>query len=446
MKVELTDRCPCGSGRPFANCCLPKAADLTVLATAVPFLQLPLSIHCMVVVSEFDEPEAPPFWPIVVVGKSIEDVQFCRSGNSMNGSQLIRLGFCNSEFRLLAQIRTESGTYDLIDNAALGKGVHRIVASFDVDHVDLIVNEKLVGTRRYQGLLPYSAWEDMRLGWGGSGQIIYCNVLRKAILPSEVKSLRGVSIPSSLVGWDRGPDGCSRLIPPSPGQDIASTWLSYQVIEIHSDASFVDRVLHRCGELVSKYGSKSAAVAAVGNKLSILTDLLSTIIEDDTKTERDLLDFFALNPAAIFLLEPDYCRQWREKSIQEYGQIDFVCERFDGTFLVLEIESHLHNIFTKKGELTQPVQHAINQVERWVLGASKSTNITRLEYGVVGGEHFIGVVVIGRSADLDNEIKREAWLLAKKRISMYTWDDIVKRGRVLVKRLADPELARTVWQ
>ncbi len=97
-----------------------------------------------------------------------------------------------------------------------------------------------------------------------------------------------------------------------------------------------------------------------------------------------------------------------EKSpFQDYGQIDFVLELVDGTHEVIEIESHACQLFTSKDEPTQEVQHAINQVDRWIVGASKSVTRIFSRFDVTGGECFSGSVVIGRSTEIDSPRRKE---------------------------------------
>ena len=107
MRIGRNSPCPCGSGRKFKLCCLPKLQVVETAQVSVPFLALPVTFQ-MVISVNGDEigRDAANFWPLCVVGTTADSVNFHNAGTEIERDQLLRIGFCNREYRLLIQVRT----------------------------------------------------------------------------------------------------------------------------------------------------------------------------------------------------------------------------------------------------------------------------------------------------------------------------------------------------
>ena len=121
-KIGRNQTCPCGSGRKFKSCCLRKFQSIKIMES--PFLETPFAIQTLVFVD--DEPiqsDVSSYWPICVIGKTEKSVTFVANGPEMDDSEhVVRLGFCNKEYRPLVQIRSDLGIFELRGNDILKPG------------------------------------------------------------------------------------------------------------------------------------------------------------------------------------------------------------------------------------------------------------------------------------------------------------------------------------
>lgn len=446
MKLGRNSPCICGSGKKFKHCCAKVFQEVRYQTVVEPFIQVPLTLHATVIVGAMHEENTPPFWPICVIGKQWSDIQFSANGADMEGSQLVRLGFVNREFRLLAQVRTNKGVFEVSDNAVLPDGMHQIVVTFGPAEVTLFVDSVKVASNPMDGQFDCNFNESVSFGHGGGGGIAYVVVYRRGLTATEVESLLPMKPPANLQNWTEDKFGFSRLFTDHEFDDVASVWFSRGILRAFRGESLSSRVLTLAGDSESNYQSPQLASNAAGKRITDVVEQLMSIINDESKTERDLLAYFKSSPEAAILLNSDAVKIWREESIQDYGQIDFVLELVDGTHEVVEIESHGCQIFTAKDEPTQEVQHAVNQVDRWITGASKSPTRIFNRFDVTGGECFTGSVVIGRSSEINSLRRRENWHTLKRKSKIGTWDDILRRGQLLAARLSNPVISQTQWQ
>ncbi len=446
MRVGRNQPCICGSEKKFKNCCMRLFVESSIRTVLAPFLQVPLTVHAMVRVDSMHENDTPPFWPICVIGKQWSDIQFSGSGTEIQGSQLVRLGFINREFRPIAQIRTNSGSFESVSGIVLRPGIFQVVATFTQDKLSLFVDGRKVASSSMSGYFTFSPYESVAFGHGGGGGIAYVSILRRALTDTEVNSLWPFSPPQSVQDWSVDKFGISRTFTLGEFGDVANIWYSNSTLSVFRGANLPDRILTLAGDSASNYDTPESAKKAAGKRIADVVERLSIIVNDESKTERDLLAHFKTSPESAILLNSDSVKLWREESIQDYGQIDFVIELVDGTHEVIEIESHTSQVFTEKDEVTQNVQHAVNQVERWITGANKSNNRVTTRYDVTGGECFEGSVVIGRSSAINSTRRKENWHTLKRRMKVATWDDILRRGKLLAARLDNPVIKPMNWE
>ncbi len=89
----------------------------------------------------------------------------------MEGTQLVRVGFINREFRLFAQIRTSRGIFELIDSSVLTEGFHQIVVTFGDSQMTLYVDSDKVKSTPMEGQFECKLHESVAFGHGGGGGI-----------------------------------------------------------------------------------------------------------------------------------------------------------------------------------------------------------------------------------------------------------------------------------
>lgn len=114
---------------------------------------------------------------------------------------------------------------------------------------------------------------------------------------------------------------------------------------------------------------------------------------------------------------------------------DFVIRRHDYRYIAVEIEKPQDRIFTQAGDFTAPFSHAVGQVldfQRWV---GENNAYAKKNLPLIENPH--GLLVMGRRTDLSEEqqAKLRWWQFNSKQIEVLTFDDLVERGRLLLRSL-----------
>ena len=114
---------------------------------------------------------------------------------------------------------------------------------------------------------------------------------------------------------------------------------------------------------------------------------------------------------------------------------DFVIRRHDYSYIAVEIEKPHDKIFTKKNDFTAHFTHAFGQVidfQRWVSG-----NIAYAEKSLPRVDKVHGLLVMGRRSALSSEQEQKLrwWEGNSNNIDIYTFDDILNRGQLLLGSL-----------
>ena len=104
--------------------------------------------------------------------------------------------------------------------------------------------------------------------------------------------------------------------------------------------------------------------------------------------------------------------------------------------LLIELENPRHNIFTRDGRPRKAVTHAKQQVEDWLRWVQEHPGDSFV--GTLGGVPPRGLVVIGRSRDLDNEQRhRLAHLNTNSKVQIVTYDELLDRFGDLILQQCD---------
>lgn len=450
MRLGRNSLCPCGSQKKFKHCCLRKVYSMPQLDPSSTFSMLPLTIQFMVSVSDqMASTEVAPFGPIVVMGKTVASVNFEPGTTKVEADQLLRIGFCNKEYRLLVQANTTYAVEELVANDILKAGTYLVVVVFDSREkkIKVFIDGEFKQEAELLGDIALRATDDFSFGHGGSGGYIwFCHVYQSGLSDVDALLKSFAPPPANTVDWIHFRGSINKTFLPTERADSALyQWFSEGYI-YNSRTSKDDspRILRMLGIDAGNGTLNDPAVRQLAaTRVKDITDRLESVVNDQTKTEHDLLTLFRDCPALAFLLEPDVYRQWREQEIQKYGRIDFVFELVDGTFSVVEIESHTKLLFTQSDELTQPVRHAAEQVKSWIRGISKLPHVASRVFGSNEPDAFSGSVVIGRRSEITNDTRKERWLAEKQ---LQTWDDIIARGRQFEKRFNNPVVSEQEWE
>lgn len=443
-RIGRNAQCPCNSGRKFKHCCMTQIAILddgfqdSMTADFQKFL--PSTIQFIIQVPEdIIKPDTAEYWPVMVIGSSMDAVEFEGSTQDLPQQHLIRVGFCNREWRILLQVRTDRGTFSLIDDHVLVPGIHEIVAIFDTDRacIELYVNGSFTKREALKGEQKLRQSDVHGIGHNRMLPVFYVNYFFGALTPREIGGCR-TSASRFRGSWALNPDGSRNLNKLDSATDgLAYSWVSsYYHALFERDNSLTDRILEQFGEADFAEDDPPERTACAIKHVEQLISSLKNIVDDELTTENHLLNFFKTTPQVAMLLDFNVEKQWREQALQGYGRIDFVYRLSGNRFLAIEIESHRCSIFTASDEFSSHMNHAINQVDKWITGASKLPHLINRAYGANGSEQFSKLVVAGRRSQISNQSREELWnTTQQKGVALLTWDDAIDRGTGFLEKL-----------
>lgn len=169
----------------------------------------------------------------------------------------------------------------------------------------------------------------------------------------------------------------------------------------------------------------SEAQALVG-ALDVAIASLTVALEADSRNESALQRCLTENPV-LFGLE--YREVLPKHRLGSEFEMDYALKRFSGLVDILEIEASTLPLFNRRGDPSQHLVHAEQQVIDWLawIEANHPYAVARLP----GITMPVGYVVIGRSASLrDNDrtklLQRNA--VFRDQIRIMTYDDVLGRA------------------
>jgi hypothetical protein len=168
---------------------------------------------------------------------------------------------------------------------------------------------------------------------------------------------------------------------------------------------------------------------------------LSKLLSSRRRNENSLQRCLTRNPI-LFGLE--YRRIIPKHRLGSDFEMDYALERSSGLVDLVELESANLPLFTKKGDPSQHLIHAEQQVFDWLLWIEKHHEYARAKLPRV--MRPVGFVVIGRSAGLDDAGKNRLLMrnsLFHDSVQIVTYDDLLERARTMFNVLCGSEAART---
>ena len=379
------------------------------------------------------------------------------------------LGFCNHELRPLFQVllRGQQRPIEVCSDNVLeaGAAVH-VAGTFDGKVARLYVHAQLVGEKTARGVLASptpgarsAMFSRSATDPGGyyHGLAYYVRLWRCARSAAQLREMMEVMAPPPH------PDPNA----PNPASMDAVYNLAYLAREPHCiawwtaaavgaagrpvvderDLATATRILSARGIPESKQGAPERRIIDAGTTILECCDALESLVNDPAITEPEVLQFFEDRPEATFLIEPDQEAAWREQLIQGYGQIDFVFRKTNGRYVAVEVEPPKASIFKSNDEFTKRFDHALDQVEQWKLGTQKCPEVVQKSLRMTGMQPPDGALIIGRTNQINNPKREERWhhRCATVPDTIYTWDDVLTRGRSFGERLGNPALPNTDW-
>jgi len=170
--------------------------------------------------------------------------------------------------------------------------------------------------------------------------------------------------------------------------------------------------------------------------LDNLCEELSMLLEEFGGTEEKIHQWLYNEKHQIFL-NSDIKRIWSKLPFGSKVS-DFVIEHSDATYTLIEIERANLRIFRKSdSELTADFNHACQQVSDWQRYIRDNAHTVRSELKLKGIYEPKGMVVMGRSAEIDKPDAETRWTDKKNRHehAVFTYDEIIERVKALAHQL-----------
>lgn len=156
------------------------------------------------------------------------------------------------------------------------------------------------------------------------------------------------------------------------------------------------------------------------------------LLGQDSTLEKDLQNFIKDNPE---IFDCHFGQMYMEVPIGRF-RADMILqyEQSHRRVLLVELERHIDQIFTKNNRLRSKVTHASQQVEDWISeirsGKKGIPNWLKREYVVEGA------VVIGRSKNLTASQKNTLHVINTNRtVKIMTYDDLLEQMMRLISKL-----------
>lgn len=165
----------------------------------------------------------------------------------------------------------------------------------------------------------------------------------------------------------------------------------------------------------------------------LMINRLQELLDDDLANNEEVFHVY-LKENLIFLDSLAKEVVSKGKLGKEYVT-DFLIKRFDGLFIVVEIEDPKKKMFNQRGDFSSEFTQAFGQVldfQRWVRD-NAAYSFKSLD-GVVEPK---GLLIMGRNNYLTSENKKklEYFKTRFKDVDVLTYDDILERAKVLLKNI-----------
>jgi len=313
---------------------------------------------------------------------------------------------------------------------------HCIAYSFDVDRMSIVIQpmfEMLVGRAGSETQIAEEIENTLALA-AGLGVPVFPNT--SDLAPLLAKHHRKMLVEGFTASDETGKRVRLRLTR-SPGERIDDPRYITE-LKPTEHLSPAELVLIK-DSITSELARLSNADRALSNlRLAIdeLGQLLNTTKRNEGKLQRCLTD----NPS---LFGPDYVRVLPKHKLGSEYEMDYALERYSGVVDLVEIEASSLPLFTKRGDPSQFLTHAEQQVIDWLAWIERNSAYAR--ENLPGLMAPIGYVVIGTSNNLSPDlIEKLRWRSAMYRGSLLilTYEDLLVRAKQILRFLEGPAAAQ----
>jgi ppGpp synthetase/RelA/SpoT-type nucleotidyltranferase len=180
---------------------------------------------------------------------------------------------------------------------------------------------------------------------------------------------------------------------------------------------------------------ESPAREATGELTHALMQFEALIERPGVHEKRDVHGFINSHSFLLFP-NPDAVTSEVPIGLGTEFRIDFLVQRPDGSYLLVEIENPQAALFTKSGDFSAALNHALRQVEDWQewIEANLPT-VERYFPGIRAPEAW---VVIGRARGLADAEKRRLVrrnINMRGRVALRTYDDVLRDAGAYIRSI-----------
>ena len=183
-----------------------------------------------------------------------------------------------------------------------------------------------------------------------------------------------------------------------------------------------------------QYAIGSTPLATATARLDAVLDQFQSLLErPDVHEKRDIHPFIDSHRFLLFP-NPDAITSEVPIGMGTEFRIDFLVQKPDATYLLVEIENPQVALFAKAGEFSAGVNHALRQVEDWQEWIE--ANLPTADKYFPGISSPEAWVVIGRDWPLSDKLRRR---LARRnvnlrgRVALRTYDDLLRDAGAYVR-------------
>lgn len=215
------------------------------------------------------------------------------------------------------------------------------------------------------------------------------------------------------------------------------------VVQAQNDSKSFDLLIH----FINTSGLKSYLGPVEPDALrrdvfKIITEasikITTTLLDDfgnlisQSLNEEEYQKFLSNNPV---LIDPIASRVINKQSLGVEFKTDFVVERLDGEFIVVEIEKPQDVIFTKSDDFSAGFTHAFGQVIDFLEWVDMHSSYAR--HHMPGISSPRGVLIMGLRTALSpfQAAKLKRFSINTPNIQILTFDDVLQRGHSLYRNI-----------
>jgi ppGpp synthetase/RelA/SpoT-type nucleotidyltranferase len=182
-------------------------------------------------------------------------------------------------------------------------------------------------------------------------------------------------------------------------------------------------------------GVSSSIESGIGALTNVLNQFESLIDRTGVHEKRNVHPFLKEHDFILFA-SPDVVSSEVPIGLGTEYRMDFLVQKPDSSYLLVEIENPQAELFSKSGDFSAGVNHAIRQVEDWQEWIE--ANLQTVEHYYPGIRAPEAWVVIGRDRNLSSAERRRFFrrnVNMRGRVAIKTYDDLLQDARAYVRSI-----------